>query len=244
MNYSNSKEKTTGFIPNPTVEERTSDGTRTYDIYSRLLKDRIVMLKDEVCEDSINPVIAQLLFLNNEDPEKPIYLYIDSPGGSVMAGLALVDIMHFISAPVYTICLGTAASMGAVILSAGEKGHRYALPCSSILVHPMSGGTKGRTNDSIVEINFEKRLQNLLMARLGYNCGQISKESYEEIKDAIEMMDDDRNEYPDFKVSKNAQKELEKFKKDNNYDHWMFPKKAIQFGIIDEILTNEIREDE
>lgn len=208
MNYSNSKEQIKGFIPNPTVEERTSDGTRTYDIYSRLLKDRIVMLKDEVCEDSINPVIAQLLFLNNEDPEKPIYLYIDSPGGSCTAGLALIDIMNFITAPVYTVCLGMAASMGAAILSCGTK--RFALPNSTVMCHQVSGGFKGTIMDHEVNFEYEKKLNERLMKIIAANC----KMDYKKFIKAVDR------------------------------DKYMFAEDALKFGIVDEILTNEIREDE
>lgn len=222
----------------PYVIEKSSEGERSYDLYSRLLKDRIVMLCGEVTEQSMNVAVAELLFLNNEDKEKPIFLYIQSPGGSVQDGLALIDTMKFISAPVYTIVTGVAASMGAAILSAGEPGHRYALRSSQILVHPMSGGTQGRTRDGSIAINYEKRLENYLYAEIGHNCKQISDSTYNEVIKAVSEMED-IEEYPDWNISAKAKKELEAFKKSNNYDHWMFPEKALKFGIIDQILTSE-----
>lgn len=222
----------------PYVIEKEGNGERSYDLYSRLLKDRIVMICGEVTADSMNVAVGELLFLNNQDSEKPIFVYIQSPGGSVQAGLAFIDTMRFISAPVYTVCIGTAASMGAAILSAGEKGHRYALRNSSILVHPMSGGTQGRTRDAIIDINYEKRLQNILLSEIAVNCGQMSQESYDEIRRVVTMLDD-KDENMVMKFSKNAQKELDKFKSETDYDRWLFPEKALEFGIIDKILVKE-----
>ena len=119
----------------PTVIESTSKGERAYDIYSRLLKDRIIMLNGEVNQHSANIIVAQLLFLASEDPEKDIYLYINSPGGSVVDGMAIYDTMNYIKPDVSTICIGMAASMGAVLLSSGAKGKRFALPNSEIMIH-------------------------------------------------------------------------------------------------------------
>ena len=131
----------------PTVLEQTPEGVRAYDLYSRLLKDRIIMLCDEVNDHTAQIIIGQLLFLEAEDPEKPIYLYINSPGGSVSAGLAIYDTMNYIQCDVSTICFGIAASMAAVILSAGTPGMRYALPNAEIMIHQPLGGAQGQASD-------------------------------------------------------------------------------------------------
>lgn len=222
----------------PYVIEREANGERSYDLYSRLLKDRIIMCCGEVEQGSMNSIVSQLLFLNNQDSEKPIFLYIQSFGGSVIDGLAVIDTMNYISAPVYTICVGVAASMGAAILSAGEPGHRYALKTSSILVHPMSGGTSGRTRDSVISVNYEKRLQNMLLSEIAKNCGRMTEEAYLEVRRVVSMLDD-KDENMVIKLSKKTQKELDKFKDETDYDRWMFPEKALEFGIIDKILVKE-----
>ena len=131
----------------PYVVEQTSKGERSYDIYSRLLKDRIIFLGDEVNDTTASLVVAQLLFLEAEDPKKDIHLYINSPGGSVSAGLAIYDTMNYISCDVCTICLGMAASMGAFLLSSGTKGKRYSLPNSEIMIHQPLGGAQGQASD-------------------------------------------------------------------------------------------------
>ncbi len=128
----------------PTVIEQSSRGERAYDIYSRLLKDRIIMLSGQVTDDLANSIIAQLLFLDAQDSEKDIYLYINSPGGSVTAGLAIFDTMNFIKADVQTIVMGMAASMGSFLLTAGEKGKRFALPNAEIMIHQPLGGAQGQ----------------------------------------------------------------------------------------------------
>ena len=131
----------------PTVIEQTNRGERAYDIYSRLLKDRIIILGEEVNDVSAGLVVAQLLFLEAEDPEKDISLYINSPGGSITAGMAIYDTMQYIKCDVSTICMGMAASMGAFLLSAGAKGKRYALPNSEIMIHQPLGGMQGQATD-------------------------------------------------------------------------------------------------
>src|SRR5450759_4773833 len=134
----------------PYVVEQTGRGERSYDIFSRLLKDRIVFLGGPVSDDLANLVTAQLLFLESEDPEREINMYINSPGGSVTAGLAIYDTMQFVKPPVSTLCVGQAASMGSFLLSAGAKGRRYALPHSRILIHQPSGGFQGQATDIMV----------------------------------------------------------------------------------------------
>lgn len=131
----------------PIVIERTSNGERSYDIYSRLLKDRIIMLNGEINDDSANAVVAQLLFLAAEDDKKDISLYINSPGGSISAGMAIYDTMNLIAPDVSTICVGMAASMGAFLLAAGAKGKRYALPNSEMMIHQPSGGAQGQATE-------------------------------------------------------------------------------------------------
>ena len=155
----------------PYVIEQTSRGERSYDIYSRLLKDRIIFLGEEVTDVSANLIVAQLLFLEAEDPGKDIHLYINSPGGSVSAGLAIYDTMRYIKCDVSTICLGMAASMGAVLLAGGTKGKRFALPNAEIMIHQPSGGAQGQATDiKIVSdhiIATRKRLNEHLAANTG-----------------------------------------------------------------------------
>ena len=131
----------------PMVVEQTSRGERSYDIFSRLLKERIIMLSGEVNDDTANLIVAQLLFLESEDPDKDIYLYINSPGGSITAGMAIYDTMQYIKCDVSTICIGMAASMGAFLLTCGAKGKRYALPNSEIMIHQPLGGFQGQATD-------------------------------------------------------------------------------------------------
>ena len=135
------------YIPNPIVIEQTARGERQYDIYSRLLLDRIIFLGTEVNDVVANLLIAQMLFLEQSDSESPIHFYINSPGGSVYAGLGIYDIMQHISCPVYTYCVGMAASMGSLLLSAGHTGHRHALPHSRIMIHQPLGGARGQASD-------------------------------------------------------------------------------------------------
>lgn len=153
----------------PMVVEQSGRGERAYDIYSRLLKERIVFLSGEVHDQMADLVVAQLLFLEAEDPDKDIHLYINSPGGVVTAGMAIFDTMNYIKAPVSTICVGQAASMGAVLLAAGAPGKRYALPHARIMIHQPSGGSRGQATDIMIqaeEILRMKRELNGLLARL------------------------------------------------------------------------------
>ena len=136
----------------PMVIETSSRGERAYDIYSRLLRDRIIFMGDAIDDHNANLIIAQLLFLESEDPEKDIYLYINSPGGVVTSGLAIYDTMQYVRAPVSTICIGMAASMAAVLLAAGAKGKRYALPHSRIMIHQGSGGFRGNAPDAVIQM--------------------------------------------------------------------------------------------
>lgn len=161
----------------PMVVEQTSRGERSYDIYSRLLQDRIVLLGGEVTDESANLIVAQLLFLQSQDAKKTISMYINSPGGSVTAGLAIYDTMQFISCPVATYCIGQAASMGAVLLTAGAKGKRFALPNARIMIHQPWGGAEGKASD--IEITAREILR--LKERLNHILADHSGKSYEDV---------------------------------------------------------------
>lgn len=156
----------------PMVIEQSPRGERSYDIYSRLLNDRIVFLGEEVNDVSANLVVAQLLHLESQDSEKDISLYINSPGGSVTAGLAILDTMNYIKCDVSTICLGECASMGAVLLSAGAKGKRYALPNSMVLIHQPSGGAQGQQTEIEIVADFMRKTRDRLNKILAQNTGQ------------------------------------------------------------------------
>jgi ATP-dependent Clp protease protease subunit len=156
----------------PTVLEKTPQGERAYDIYSRLLKDRIIFLNDEINDHSANLVIAQLLFLANEDSKKPIHLYINCPGGSVTATMAMYDTMQFIKPPVYTYCVGFAASGGALILLAGEKGHRYSLPHARIMIHQPLGGAQGQVSDIEIQAKEHIRTKKIINEIVSKHTGQ------------------------------------------------------------------------
>ena len=165
----------------PYVIEQTSRGERSYDIYSRLLEDRIIFLGEEVTDVSASVIIAQLLFLEAEDPSKDIHLYINSPGGSVTAGMAIYDTMNYIKCDVSTICMGLAASMGAFLLAGGTKGKRLALPNSEIMIHQPSGGARGQASDiKIVADNIiktRKRLNEMLAANTGRPLEDIERDT-------------------------------------------------------------------
>ena len=156
----------------PMVVEQTGRGERSYDIFSRLLKDRIIMLSGEVNDDTANLVVAQLLFLESEDPDKDIYVYINSPGGSITAGMAIYDTMQYIKPDVNTICIGMAASMGAFLLSSGAKGKRFALPNSEIMIHQPLGGFKGQATDIDIHARRILKIKETLNKILSENTNQ------------------------------------------------------------------------
>ncbi len=165
----------------PMVVEQTGRGERAYDIYSRLLKDRIVFLGTEINDDVANLITAQFLFLESEDPEKEINFYINSPGGSVTAGMAIYDTMEFIRPPVSTLCLGQAASMAAIMLLAGAKGRRYALPHSRIILHQPLGGMQGQASDLEIHakeiLHAREEINNIIMKHTGQNLRRIEKDT-------------------------------------------------------------------
>ena len=156
----------------PMVVEQSGRGERAYDIYSRLLKDRIIFVTDTIEDSMANLIIAQLLFLESEDPERDIYLYINSPGGVVTSGLAIYDTMQYLKAPVNTVCIGQAASMGAVLLAAGAKGKRFALPNARIMIHQGSGGFRGNTPDVIIQVKELETLVDKLTRILAHHTGK------------------------------------------------------------------------
>ncbi len=165
----------------PYVIEQTGRGERSYDIYSRLLKDRIIFLGEEVTDDSANVIVAEMLFLEAEDPEKDIHLYINSPGGSVSAGMAIYDTMQYIKCDVSTICLGMAASMGAFLLAGGTKGKRLSLPNAEIMIHQPSGGAKGKATDiEIVAeqiLKIKKRMNRILAENTGQPLEKVEHDT-------------------------------------------------------------------
>ena len=165
----------------PVVVEQTNRGERSYDIYSRLLKDRIIFLSEEVNDVTASLIVAQLLFLEGEDPDKDIYFYINSPGGSVTAGMAIYDTMQYIKCDVSTICIGMAASMGAFLLAAGTKGKRMALPNSEIMIHQPLGGMKGQASDIKIHadrmIKIKNTLNEILAERTGKSLEVIEKDT-------------------------------------------------------------------
>jgi len=165
----------------PYVVEKTGRGERSYDIYSRLLKDRIVMLSGEVNDQVASTIVAQFLFLEAEDPEKDIYFYINSPGGVVTAGMAIFDTMNYIRPKVATICIGQAASMGAFLLSSGEKGKRYCLPHARVMIHQPLGGAQGQASDIAIQaeeiLRMKKELNSILASNTGQTVKKIEKDT-------------------------------------------------------------------
>ncbi len=191
----------------PTVIEKTTGGERAYDIYSRLLKDRIIFLAGPIDDNVANLVIAQLLFLTNEDPKKDIYLYINSPGGNITSGMAIYDTMQFIKPDVSTICVGLAASMGAFLLAGGTKGKRFALPNSEIMIHQPSGGAEGQATD--IEISAKR------IIKMREKLNQI--------------------------MSKNTGQKVSKIALDVERDYFMESDEAVNYGIIDGVITKAIQ---
>lgn len=183
------------YIPNPIVIEQTPRGERQYDIYSRLLLDRIVFLGTEVNDTVANLLVAQLFFLESSDPEKPVHFYINSPGGSVYAGLGIYDVMQYVKPPVYTYCTGIAASMGAFLLAAGAKENRYALPNARIMIHQPLGGARGQASDIEIQakeiLYLKKRLNEMLAHHTGKSIDVIQKatdrDNYLSPQEAIEL---------------------------------------------------------
>ena len=189
----------------PYVIEQNSRGERSYDIYSRLLKDRIIFLGEEVNETTASLVVAQLLFLESEDPSKDIHLYINSPGGMVTAGMAIYDTMQYIKCDVSTICIGMAASMGAFLLAGGAKGKRFALPSAEVMIHQPSGGANGQATEI-----------------------QIAAENILKTKKKLNQM-----------LADNTGKPYEVVAADTERDHWMSADEALDYGLIDGIITKK-----
>jgi len=187
----------------PYVVEQTGRGERSYDIYSRLLKDRIIMLSGEVNDQVASTVVAQLLFLEAQDPDKDIYFYINSPGGVITSGLSMFDTMNYIKPDIVTICIGQAASMGAFLLSSGAKGKRYALPNARIMIHQPSGGAQGQSTDIQIQAQEIQRLKDTLNEIMAENCGKKAKQ----------------------------------LEKDTERDNFMSSKEAMEYGLIDKVLT-------
>ena len=187
----------------PYVVEQTGRGERSYDIYSRLLKDRIIMLSGEVNDQVASTVVAQLLFLEAQDPDKDIYFYINSPGGVITSGLAMFDTMNYIKPDIVTICIGQAASMGAFLLSSGTKGKRYALPNARIMIHQPSGGAQGQSTDIQIQAEEIQRLKDTLNEIMAENCGKKAKQ----------------------------------LEKDTERDNFMSSQEAMEYGLIDKVLT-------
>ena len=192
----------------PYVIEKSGRGERSYDIFSRLLKDRIVMLSGEVNDQVASTIVAQLLFLEAEDPEKDIYFYINSPGGVITSGMSIYDTMNYIKPDVSTICIGQAASMGAFLLSSGAKGKRYSLPNSRIMIHQPSGGAQGQSSDIQIQAKEIQRMKDELNAMLAENTGQkIAKIAADTERDNF-MSADEAKKYGmiDEVISKNSKK--------------------------------------
>lgn len=187
----------------PTVIEQTSRGERAYDIYSRLLKDRVIMLGSGIDDNVANSIVAQLLFLEAEDPDKDISIYINSPGGSITAGMAIYDVMQFIKPDVQTVCIGMAASMGAFLLAAGTKGKRYALPNAEVMIHQPLGGAQGQATEIEIAakriLHLREKLNHILAERTGQPLEVISK--------------------------------------DTDRDNFMTAERALEYGLVDQIIT-------
>ena len=179
----------------PVVVEQTNRGERSYDIYSRLLKDRIILLGSEVNDDIANLLVAQLLFLESEDPDKDIFFYINSPGGSVTAGMAVYDTMQYIRPNVSTICIGQAASMAAVLMAAGARGMRYSLPHSRIMIHQPLGGVQGQVTDVSIQAKEMLRMKKVLTGILATHTGQDEDRIAEDTERDFFMTPQDARDY-------------------------------------------------
>lgn len=179
----------------PIVVEQTNRGERSYDIYSRLLKDRIIMLSDQVNDVTASLVVAQLLFLESEDPDKDIYLYINSPGGSITSGMAIYDTMQYIKPDVSTICIGMAASMGAFLLAAGAKGKRFALPNSEIMIHQPLGGFQGQATDIDIHAKRILKMKDTLNGILSERTGQPLEKIKHDVERDYFMSAEEAKEY-------------------------------------------------
>jgi len=179
----------------PYVIERTGRGERSYDIYSRLLKDRIIMLSGEINDAVASSIVAQLLFLEAEDPDKDIYLYINSPGGVITSGMSIYDTMNYIKPDVATICIGQAASMGAFLLSSGAKGKRYALPHARLMIHQPLGGAQGQATDIEIQAKEILRLKKILNEILAQNTGQSVKKIAKDTERDFFMSAEEAKEY-------------------------------------------------
>ena len=187
----------------PYVVEQTGRGERSYDIYSRLLKDRIIMLSGEVNDQVASSIVAQLLFLEAQDPDKDIYFYINSPGGVITSGLSMFDTMNYIKPDIVTICIGQAASMGAFLLASGTKGKRYALPNARIMIHQPSGGAQGQSTDI-----------------------QIQAQEIQRLKDTLNQI-----------LAEHTGKKAKQIEKDTERDNFMSASEAVEYGLIDKVLT-------
>ncbi len=179
----------------PSVIEKSGNGERFYDIYSRLLRDRIVFIDGEINDTSANLVVAQILFLESENPEKDISIYINSPGGSVTAGLAIYDTMQYVKCPVQTICLGQAASMGAFLLAGGSKGKRYALPSSRVMIHQPWGGVEGQESDISIQAKEIGRLKELTVKHFSEHTGKNEDEVRKDMERDFFMTAQDAKTY-------------------------------------------------
>ncbi|MFW6022074.1 MAG: ATP-dependent Clp endopeptidase proteolytic subunit ClpP [Halanaerobiaceae bacterium] len=179
----------------PYVVEQTNRGERSYDIYSRLLKDRIIILGDQVSDQLANTIIAQLLFLDADNPDKDIYLYINSPGGSATAALAMYDTIQHVKADVSTICMGQAASAGALLLAAGTKGKRYALPYARIMIHQPSGGAQGKATEAEIHIKELLRIREIQNELLSKHTGQDIERVRKDVEQDYFMSADEAAEY-------------------------------------------------
>ena len=210
----------------PYVVEQTNRGERSYDIFSRLLNDRIIFLSEEVNDTTASLVVAQLLYLESQNPDQDIQFYINSPGGSVTAGMAIYDTMQYIKCDVSTICIGMAASMGAFLLAAGTKGKRMALPNAEIMIHQPSAGTKGKVTDMEIDVEHFLRIKKNLNEILAKNTGKaIHLKRLEVIKQRMNRI-----------LSENTGKPLDVVTADCERDNFMSAQEAMEYGLIDKVI--------